>query len=124
MTAKYLCSLIAGAAISLALLLVASDLTAPAAAVPITEPDDVFAVFGPLPAAPLIAAAEPYDDGIVLPAGGAFVTCPTVETLKPAVSHQHRLVYRARDSTWWTRGPVRRIVSWPIRAVIARRRCR
>ena len=119
---RYLCSLIAGAAVSLGLLVVASDLTTPAEAVTADDPM-VFAVFGQagqsMPASP--AMAQVWDDGVQLP-GGAYAERPAVA--KPAAVVVTRTIYYRSSDTWWTRGPVRRVVSWPFRRILGRARCR
>lgn len=115
---RYLCSLTAGAAVSLGLLIVASDLTTPAAAVTADDPL-VFAVFAQSQGSqPLVAQA--FDDGVQLP-GGAYAERPAVA--KPAAVVVTRTIYYRSSETWWTRGPVRRVVSWPFRRILGRR-CR
>jgi len=114
---RYLCSLIAGAAVSLGLLVVASDLTTPAVAVMAEDPH-VFAVFDQPESRQAHAfAAEAYHDGLRLP-GGAYAECP------PPAAVVYRQVYWRSTEGWWTRGPVRRVVSWPFRKILGRARCR
>lgn len=116
LTTKYVASLIAGAVISLGLLTVSKDLVTPATALPISDADpNVFSVFD-LPAAESISAAR-YDDGRQLP-GGAYLSEPAAAagtvTIRRTICVQH-------SDGWWTRGPVRRVVSWPVRKIIGRR---
>lgn len=119
MQLKYLCSLIAGAVISLGLLTVSKDLASPAVAD--ADTGAVFSVFDQGLKSTLVA--QVYDDGQQLP-GGAYVSPPAAE-VNTATPAKTVIVYRTtyQRSGWWTRGPIRRVISWPIRRWIARR-CR
>lgn len=120
MQLKYLCSLIAGAVISLGLLTVSKDLASPAVAD--ADSSAVFSVFDQGLKSTLVA--QVYDDGRQLP-GGAYVSPPADKAIT-ATPARTVIVYRNTSygrSGWWTRGPIRRVISWPIRRLIARR-CR
>lgn len=117
MTLKYIASLIAGAALSLALLTCAKDLTSNADA-QIADPN-VFSVFQSPERTHLVATV--FDDGKLLQAGAHFLKPEHAQPLQPRVT-VYRTVYYQRAG-WWTRGPIRRLVSWPWRRLAARR-CR
>lgn len=120
MQLKYLCSLIAGAVISLALLTVSKDLASPAVAD--ADSSAVFSVFDQGLKSTLVA--QVYDDGQKLP-GGAYVSPPATKATTSTAT-KTVVVYRStcyQRSGWWTRGPIRRVISWPIRRLVARR-CR
>jgi len=111
---RYLCALLAGVAIAAAAFSVGVEVVAPVAA-----DEDPFAVFagGQLLAESQIP--ERFDDGLTL-AGGAFVTCP--EPVPIAVTLDRSVQHRpAAGNGWWTRGPVRRVVSFPVRCLIGKR---
>lgn len=120
MNLRYLCSLIVGAAISLGLLTVSKDLASPAVAD--ADTGAVFSVFDQPLKSTLVA--QVYDDGRQLP-GGAYVS-PPADKATTATPTKTVVVYRTTSygrNGWWTRGPIRRVISWPIRRLIARR-CR
>lgn len=115
---KYTCALLAGMVLSLLAFSAGVD-TAPKLA----ADDDPFVVFGASQIT--ISDAETpqrFDDGLRL-AGGAFVTCPDPQPRSVVVT---RTTVRVTPvcvtrSGWWTRGPVRRVISFPVRAVIGAR---
>ena len=125
----YLLSLIAGAAISLALLLTVKDLAGPASA----APDDPFELFAEAQTAntvsPAVAGhvgAPGRDDAGIALAGGAYLHPPTIRTQPQRVTTRVTYYRYTRQRVgWWGRGPLRRLVSAPFRARrVVRVRCR
>jgi hypothetical protein len=114
---KYLCALLAGMVLALGAFSVGVE-----TATPLVADDDPFAVFAGGTMAAQAVEPQRFDDGLRL-AGGAFMECPPVQTVSVVVAKPRVVVSRpamAKERTWWTRGPVRRVISYPVRALCGR----
>lgn len=123
---KYTCALLAGMVLAVMAFSAGVETVSPLAA-----DDDPFAVFADQAAAAAdLAEVQRFDDGLKL-AGGAFVECPQQPVPRSVVVDRTQVRVRpvcvTRTITicrsgWWTRGPVRRVISFPVRALIGARR--